>query len=98
MGEQEIKTLRQLFSHPDCHIENLEMEELDVQEGMSSGVIDAVSTLKRLLTFDFSNNRLQPQMNASIVQMIRKYPELQILCLDHGGMTDAMCKTYFEDM
>ena len=60
MGEQEIKTLRQLFNHADCHIENLEMEELDVQKGMSSGVIDAVSTLKRLLTFDFSNNRLQP--------------------------------------
>ena len=60
MGEPEVNILRKLLSHQNCAIENLEMEELDVQEGMSPGVINAVSTLKRLLTFDFSNNRLQP--------------------------------------
>lgn len=60
-----------------------------------SDVIDAVSSLKRLFTFDFSNNQLQPQMNESIVKMIEKYPEMEILCLDHCEMTDSMCKTYF---
>ena len=30
--------------------------------------------------------------------MIEKYPEMEILCLDHCGMTDAMCKTYFHSM
>ena len=65
---------------------------------MSSKVIDAVSSLKQLFTFDFSNNVLQPQMNESIVKMIQKYPDMEILCLDHCGMTDAMSKTYFQSM
>jgi hypothetical protein len=74
------------------------MEELEVFDDKSADVIDAVSMLKRLFTFDFSNNQLQPQMNESIVKMIDKYPEMEILCLDHCEMTDAMCKTYFHSM
>lgn len=40
--ENEIKLLKQLFSHPACHIQNLEMEELEVSDSMSKNVIDAV--------------------------------------------------------
>ena len=77
MGAEEVEILHKLLSHPNCHIENIEMGELEVKDGMmSSGVIEAVSSLKRLLTFDFSNNQLMPQMNESIVKMIGKYPEL----------------------
>ena len=74
------------------------MEELEVFDDKSAEVIEAVSTLKRLFTFDFSNNTLQPQMNESIVNMINKYPEMEILCLDHCEMTDSMCETYFNSM
>ena len=71
MGEEEVKVLSRLFSHPECQIDNLEMEELEVSDNKSASVIDAVCSLKRLLTFDFSNNELRPQMNASIVKMIQ---------------------------
>jgi len=43
MGEKEVQILRSLFSHPDCHISNLEMEELEVPDDKSGSVIDAVS-------------------------------------------------------
>ena len=71
------------------------MEELEVLDGKAAEVIDAVSTLKHLYTFDFSNNELKPQMNDSIAKMINKYPEMEILCLDHCQMSDSMCKNYF---
>ena len=74
------------------------MEELEVLDGKAAEVIDAVSTLKHLYTFDFSNNELKPQMNDSIAKMINKYPEMEILCLDHCQMSDSMCKNYFENM
>jgi len=56
MGAEETRILGELFSHPDCRIHNLEMEELEVVEGKAADVIDAVSNLERLFTFDFSNN------------------------------------------
>ena len=37
-------------------------------------------------------------MNESIVKMINKYPEMEILCLDHCQMSDVMCQTYFQSM
>ena len=54
--ENEVRLLRQLFGHKNCHIQNLEMEELEVSDNMSKDVIDAVCQLQRLFTFDFSNN------------------------------------------
>jgi len=48
--------LQQLFGHKDCRIQNLEMEELEVSDNMSKDVIEAVMQVKRLFTFDFSNN------------------------------------------
>ena len=71
--EEEVMLLKKLFGHPDCRIQNLEMEELEVVDDMSSEVINAVSLLKRLFTFDFSNNQLSHQMTSSIVDCIRKY-------------------------
>ena len=73
------------------------MEELEVVDEKSSGVIDAVSLLKRLFTFDFSNNRLTHQMTESIVGCIRKYPEMEILCLDHCEMPNSICNIVFRD-
>lgn len=38
------------------------MEELEIHDSMSKDVIEAVGKLKRLFTFDFSNNQLPTQM------------------------------------
>lgn len=55
---EELQILSQLFGHPDCAIQHLELEELEVQDKRSQGVIEAVSLIKNLFTFDFSNNQL----------------------------------------
>ena len=34
------------------------MEELEINDNLSRDLIEAVTKLKRLLTFDFSNNQL----------------------------------------
>ena len=83
-----IDALRALFSHPDCRIQDLEMEELEIPTDQASTVIEAVQNLKRLYTFDYSNNTLPQPMLPSIVQMTNKYDMLEILCLDHCEMTD----------
>ena len=64
------------------------MEELEVSDSKSKDVIDAVMTLKRLFTFDFSNNLMPPQMTESIAHMIAKYQEMEILCFDHCEVSD----------
>ena len=46
------------------------MEEIEVSDEKSKNVIDAVSRLRRLFTFDFSNNQLPQQMTKSIVSML----------------------------
>ena len=51
-----VHILQQLFNHPNCNISNVEMEELEVSDSMSRDVIEAVSGLKNLFAFDFSNN------------------------------------------
>ena len=86
-----IELMRKLFSHENCFIQNLEMEELEMTEDNSSNVIDAVKCLRKLYTFDYSNNTLPLVMIPSIVEMTNKYGELEILCLDHCEMTDAAC-------
>jgi Ran GTPase-activating protein (RanGAP) involved in mRNA processing and transport len=58
------------------------MEELEVSDSKSKDVIDAVMCLKRLFTFDFSNNQLSSQMTKSIARMIAKYQEMEILCFN----------------
>jgi len=55
-------------------------------------------TLKHLFTFDFSNNALPPQMVSSIVRMIAKYQEIEILCLNHTEMNDEICRSIFHGM
>ena len=37
-------------------------------------------------------------MTESIVRMINKYEELEILCLDHCEMTDDICKFVFSSI
>ena len=98
IGEDEVAILKQLFGHPLCDIKNLEMEELEVVEGQSNDVIETVSLLKRLYTFDFSNNNLTQKMTESIVKMLNKYEMLEILCFDHCDMTDSICKYVFHSI
>jgi len=68
------------------------MEELEVSDSKSKDVIDAVMTLKRLFTFDFSNNLLPPQMIESIAHMIAKYQEMEILCFNVCKLNDNVFK------
>lgn len=51
-----LSMLRTLFGHPQCTIQNLQLEELEMSDSRSKDLIDAVSLLKRLFTFNFSNN------------------------------------------
>ena len=94
-GDEEISILKQLFGHPACSIQNFECEELEVTDGKSNEVIDAVKLLKRLFTFDYSNNNLSTYMTRNISEMLQKYSELEILCLDHCDMPDALCSQVF---
>ena len=95
---EEVRILQQLFNHPNCNISNVEMEELEVSDSMSRDVIEAVCGLKNLFAFDFSNNQLPQNMTESIVRMINKYQELEILCLDHCEMTDDISKYVFSNI
>ena len=61
--------LQNLFSHENCHIQNLEMEELEINDNRSRDLIEAVTKLKILFTFDFSNNQLPNLMTESIAIM-----------------------------
>jgi len=42
---EELKVLQNLFSHENCQIQNLEMEELEINDSMSKDLIEAVSKL-----------------------------------------------------
>lgn len=68
------------------------MEELEINDSMSKDLIEAVSKLKQLFTFDFSNNLLPALMTQSIANMCNQFPMLEILCLDHCEMTDDICR------
>ena len=69
-----------------------------MSDNLSRDVIEAVCGVKNLFTFDFSNNQLPQQMTESIVRMINKYKEMEILCLDHCEMTDNICKFVFSSI
>ena len=71
------------------------MEELEINDSLSSSLIEAVTKLKRLFTFDFSNNQLPSQMTQGIADMCNQFPMLEILCLDHCEMTDDICRHVF---
>jgi len=75
--------LRALFGHPDCNIQHLELEEMEVEPAHSWQMIDAIRCLPLLYTFDFSNNSLPWEMSKSIKEMLKKYHMVEILCLDH---------------
>ena len=64
----------------------------------SQDLIEAIMTLKHLFTFDFSNNTLPAQMVSSIVRMIAKYQEIEILCFNHVEMNDEICRLIFHGM
>lgn len=71
------------------------MEELEVEEDGACAVIDAITSLSKLHTFDFSNNVVPSQLAHSIVNMIDKYKMLEIFCLDHCDMTDNIFRYIF---
>ena len=57
--QEEVELMQKCFSAPQCRIQNLEMEELEVTDKSkgtdnSKRLIEAVMCLKRLFTFDFS--------------------------------------------
>jgi len=52
------------------------MEELEVEGDGATGVIDAITGLKELNTFDFSNNIVPQKLAQSIVSMVSKYTML----------------------
>ena len=60
--QQGAKNFQMLFSDPQCQIQNLEMEELEVAEDGSCMVIDSITGLRKLYTFDFSNNVIPSQL------------------------------------
>ena len=84
-----------LFSDPQCQIQNLEMEELEVAEDGVCTVIDAITGLRKLYTFDFSNNVIPQELAKSIIAMVNKYPMLEILCLDHCDIFDKIFQDIF---
>jgi hypothetical protein len=76
-------------------IQDIEMEELEVAEDGACTVINAITGLRKLFTFDFSNNVVPPALAQSIVAMVDKYTMLEILCLDHCEMSDDTFRYIF---
>ena len=88
---ESAQSFQQLFSHPNCRIKHIEMEELEVAESNGACmVIDSVAGLRELETFDFSNNLIPTELAASIVNMVDKFSMLEILCLDHCEMSESI--------
>jgi len=74
------------------------MEELEVAEDGACAVIDAITGLRRLHTFDFSNNTVPAALAKSIVAMVDKYRMMEILCLDHCEMSDEIFRYIFQNI
>ena len=79
-------------------MKNLEMEELEVEGDGACGVIDAITGLEKLFTFDFSNNIVPKKLAQSIVAMVDKYTKMEILCLDHCDMSDQIFRFIFQNI
>lgn len=60
--------------------------------------MEAIKRLGVLHTFDYSNNTLPLHLTESIVAMLNKFGMLNILCLDHCEMSDAICKQIFKNI
>ena len=91
----ELKVLKELVSHPDCRIQNLEMEELEIEDDRTQELMSLIMNLKRLFTFDISNNHIPMVMAEGVLQMMNKYRELEILCVDHCEMPDDIGNLLF---
>ena len=71
------------------------MEELELAEERSNDLFSAISNVKRLFTFDLSNNFFSETLAQSILQMMNKYRELEFLCVDHCEMPDNIGNLLF---
>ena len=74
------------------------MEELEVAEDGACTVIDAIKGLRKLYTFDFSNNVIPSNLAESIVAMVDKYTMLEILCLDHCEISEKIFRYIFQSI